>query len=130
MPTFDFVCDARVSVSIIAETREEAQRAWDMFCINIETEACASLDGTNKFRIYLADKEPDVYDADGNQLLVEKKPDYRIERETRYVIYDFGEFELVTTMVYFDKQEAQDDADQLDNACVLPIAFEKKVFSG
>ena len=42
----------------------------------------------------------------------------------RYVLYDFDSNDLASTRVYADRQEAVDDAAQLDNVIVVPLPLE------
>ena len=40
---------------------------------------------------------------------------------TRYVLYDYDEEKLMTGHLYADRAEAEDDADEISNAIVLPL---------
>ena len=64
----------------------------------------------------ISDEPNDVNDGDRQQ----------VSRVSRYVLYDFDEGTLATTMVYDEYAEAAADADQLDNVMILAVEFEEE----
>jgi len=47
-------------------------------------------------------------------------------KSCRYILYDFDEGTLATTMVYDEYAEAAADADQLNNVVILAVEFEEE----
>ena len=62
MKTFDFVCDARVSLTVTAATEGEARKQWDDFCmgVNRADDFMADKAGVPSFYLCLAHEEPEV----------------------------------------------------------------------
>jgi hypothetical protein len=59
MRTFDFVCDARISVTIQAKDQDAARERWRSFCRNVEKCDYLSV-GCDGFYVHLAQEEPEV----------------------------------------------------------------------
>jgi len=62
--TYDFVCDARISISVEADSPVEARKTWDRFAQSLLK--CGEFIGTRcgSFYVMLQNLEPRVYDAE------------------------------------------------------------------
>jgi hypothetical protein len=66
MKTFDFTCDARVTLTVRAETQDDAKKQWDTFCNQMavagDWKRCRMTANVPRelFYVYLLDGEPDV----------------------------------------------------------------------
>jgi len=57
--TFDFTCDARISVTIVAEDEVTAREVWRRFCHAIEEDDYLAAGG-HGYYVHLAQEEPEV----------------------------------------------------------------------
>ena len=74
MNRYQFVCDARVSFEVRAESLENAVEVWDRFCDDLESGESVTMVGHHTFSVGLADlgleisNGSGVFDREGNLL--------------------------------------------------------------
>jgi hypothetical protein len=67
---FDFYCDARIGVSILAHSLEAAKEEWHRICASIEVSDDIHNKAGDQFYVWVAQQDPEI-ECDGKELTTE-----------------------------------------------------------